>query len=349
MPFNGSGTFQRLRNWVADATAGVKIRADYHDLEDDGFAAGLSNCITKDGQTIVTQNIPMNSKRLTGLEDPVNDQDAATKKYTDVKVTTGGKLTGDLEIERDHPTLTLDDTDASGAEVVFQHMGKTRWIVRMNADAETGTDNTGSNFDIRRYADDGTTMLEQALLINRADGKTTLNGDMWVVRSATEGAIVFGTDASHYLFRNNASWQLTGGKLTLGGQGASGNDAVTWDQLATKQANLGFTPVQQSGGAYQGTNKVYIGWHPGVGLRAQVDATDLGAFVFGTSAIVNSVRWLHAGASYPPGTQSGVWQDPFPGSVIYLYVTAGGTTISGFQHKYLQVAASGGGYVTVGF
>ena len=83
MPFNGSGVYQRVRNWVADATAGVKIRADYHDAEDDGFAAGLTNCITKDGQTIVTQNIPFNSKRLTGLADPVNAQDASTKAYID--------------------------------------------------------------------------------------------------------------------------------------------------------------------------------------------------------------------------------------------------------------------------
>ena len=81
------------RNWVADATAGIKIRADYHDAEDDGFAAGLTNCITKDGQTIVTQNIPMNSKRVTGLADPINPQDAATKAYTDTKMPlTGGTI-----------------------------------------------------------------------------------------------------------------------------------------------------------------------------------------------------------------------------------------------------------------
>jgi len=86
MPFNGAGVYQRVRNWVADATAGIKIRADYHDAEDDGFAAGLSNCITRDGQSIITQNIPFNSKRITALADPVNDQDAATKAYSDTKL-----------------------------------------------------------------------------------------------------------------------------------------------------------------------------------------------------------------------------------------------------------------------
>ncbi len=50
-------------------------------------------------------------------------------------------------------------------------------------------------------------------------------------------------------------------------------------KLDLKQDGLGFTPVQQGGGAGQGSNKVYIGWAGG-SLRAQVDATDLGSFVF---------------------------------------------------------------------
>jgi hypothetical protein len=39
--------------------------------------------------------------------------------------------------------------------------------------------------------------------------------------------------------------------------------------------SLGFTPVQQGGGASQLNNKVYLGWD-GTSLRAQVDATDQG-------------------------------------------------------------------------
>jgi microcystin-dependent protein len=61
----------------------VKIRADFHDSEDN-TADGLSATgITKDGQTAVTQNIPMNSHRIISLADPIDLQDAATKDYAD--------------------------------------------------------------------------------------------------------------------------------------------------------------------------------------------------------------------------------------------------------------------------
>jgi len=50
---------------------------------------------------------------------------------------------------------------------------------------------------------------------------------------------------------------------------------TTRDFNYTPQPSLGFTPVQQNGGAYHQGNKIYIGWD-GANLRAQVDATDLG-------------------------------------------------------------------------
>lgn len=83
MPFDGSGNFTRLMNWVADAAASIKIRADRHDTEDDNFAAGLTNCITKDGQTQPTADIPMNGKKIVNLADPTAAQDVATKAYVD--------------------------------------------------------------------------------------------------------------------------------------------------------------------------------------------------------------------------------------------------------------------------
>lgn len=78
-----SGTFTRLYDWTDDAANGVKIRADRMDAEFDGIATALSTCITKDGQTTVTANIPFNGYRLTGVGDPSGAQDGATKNYVD--------------------------------------------------------------------------------------------------------------------------------------------------------------------------------------------------------------------------------------------------------------------------
>lgn len=60
------------------------------------------------------------------------------------------------------------------------------------------------------------------------------------------------------------------------------NTAVT-NALAAK---LPFTPVQQGGGANQGTNKVYLGWD-GSRLRLQVDTTDLGGLITSTELSTN--------------------------------------------------------------
>lgn len=65
--FNGSGTFVRTYSWADDRDAGIKIRADRSDTEDSGFAAGLSNCLTKDGQNTATANQPMGGFRHTNV------------------------------------------------------------------------------------------------------------------------------------------------------------------------------------------------------------------------------------------------------------------------------------------
>ena len=67
MAFNGTGTFLRLYNWATDKINSIPITASRVDAEMDGMATGLSNCITKDGQTTVSANIPFNSFKATGL------------------------------------------------------------------------------------------------------------------------------------------------------------------------------------------------------------------------------------------------------------------------------------------
>jgi hypothetical protein len=83
MPFNGSGTFSRLYNWVTDKANAVKITASRMDDEFDGMATGLSNCLTRDGQSTPSQNIPFNNKRITGLGDAAADTDALNRQSAD--------------------------------------------------------------------------------------------------------------------------------------------------------------------------------------------------------------------------------------------------------------------------
>lgn len=95
MPFNGSGVFVRLYSWVNDAAANIKIRADRMDNEMNGMATALSSCITKDGQTTVTANLPMAGYRHTSVGDATaRNQYASYAQFADGKglPTVGGTV-----------------------------------------------------------------------------------------------------------------------------------------------------------------------------------------------------------------------------------------------------------------
>lgn len=67
MPFNGSGTFTRVYSWTNDAANSINITASRMDTEDNGFATGLSDCVTRDGQSPWTANLPAAGFKITGL------------------------------------------------------------------------------------------------------------------------------------------------------------------------------------------------------------------------------------------------------------------------------------------
>jgi microcystin-dependent protein len=56
--FNGSGTFNRVHNWVTDKSNVVPVTASRMDTEMDGMATGLTTAICRDGQSTTTARIP---------------------------------------------------------------------------------------------------------------------------------------------------------------------------------------------------------------------------------------------------------------------------------------------------
>lgn len=96
MPFNGSGVFNRNYSWTIDAANTIPITATRVDADTNDIASGLSNCITRDGQSPATANISMGGFRLVGGAPGVVATDFVTMGQSDGRylALTGGALTG---------------------------------------------------------------------------------------------------------------------------------------------------------------------------------------------------------------------------------------------------------------
>jgi len=65
MPFNGSGTYTLPTG--NPVVTGTPISSTTTNNTNSDIATALTNCITRDGQSTPSTNLPMNSKKLTGL------------------------------------------------------------------------------------------------------------------------------------------------------------------------------------------------------------------------------------------------------------------------------------------
>jgi hypothetical protein len=165
-------------------------------------------------------------------------------------------------------------------------------------------------------------------------GSTTLNNELITNGSAcTSGQVLSSRGAGLSPQYQTLNLTASGISNTPAGNISATNVQGAINELDTeKQAALGFTPVQQGGGSGQSTNKVYIGWGGSAGLKAQVDATDLGTFWTGTPAIQsisgNGYQRFPSGLimqwGYASASQSGTnvsFPIAFPNAVVNLQIT----------------------------
>jgi len=87
MAFDGNGTYNRIHDWTDDLANTIPVTASRMDTEDDGFATGLSTCVTKDGQTTITANLPMSGFEHTGVGNAAaRDSYLAASQYQDQSI-----------------------------------------------------------------------------------------------------------------------------------------------------------------------------------------------------------------------------------------------------------------------
>jgi hypothetical protein len=78
-----AGVFTRARNWVTDKNGAVNPQAALFDQEDDNFASGLNNCVTKDGLNKPAAVMDWNGQRLTNLDNATIGSDALNRQTGD--------------------------------------------------------------------------------------------------------------------------------------------------------------------------------------------------------------------------------------------------------------------------
>ena len=106
MPFNSSGVFSRAYSWVADALAGINITASRMDADANDIANGLSQCITSNGTSTVSANIPFGGFRLTEVANGIAGTDVATVEQLTALIATGVGIISNIAALRSLSHLT---------------------------------------------------------------------------------------------------------------------------------------------------------------------------------------------------------------------------------------------------
>jgi Chaperone of endosialidase len=233
MPFDSNGTYSRVdtgaTSWRDDATAGIKIRADLHDAHDNDIATALTTCITKDGRSQPSANIPMNQKKIINLGEPDAPADAATRNYVDTFGTRGSAY-GFTVTGANYPNGMLHFSATTGTTGISWVNADMSWVGKP---AETGK------------------WRQRLCVTNDAQG---LGSELIAVDKG--GILRISGTITHNLSFDGSAWRVnttgTGSALTYtnGTMTLSSNDTATLqnNQVATLQTfwSLGQTTMSHT-------------------------------------------------------------------------------------------------------
>lgn len=125
MSYNGAGTFL-INSAGQPVVTGTTISSTAFNALTADLATGLSTCITKNGQTTVTANVPMSSFKLTGLG--AGSAAGNSLRYEQLFTTTEVTLLGALGFKKGADIASATTTDLSTATGNFVHITGTTTI-----------------------------------------------------------------------------------------------------------------------------------------------------------------------------------------------------------------------------
>lgn len=147
---------------------------------------------------------------------------------------------------------------------------------------------SGNQVLINGFANNDYPYIETRLIVNDAEYRFLMNEDNMILDHPTvhvTGALYVNSTAVSLNGHNHDERYYTESEINT--------------KLNAKQNSLGFTPVQQGGGASQGTNKIYIGWDGSTHkVKCQVDATNMGAFALESWANDTFSKTDHSHSNY---------------------------------------------------
>ena len=244
--FNGSGTFN-ISGVGLPYTSGTTISSSVANTLNTQLAAGLSNCITKDGQQILTANIPFGGYKITGLGTGSASADSASIYNIQCGTGTFISVTGtDTIVGTATPALTAGYV--TGMTYRFFAAGANTGAVTLNISGQGA----------KAVTKNGTTALVAGDIPSGYLITVTYDGTQFVLNTQT----TFGTlTATTLSVSGNAT---ISGKLTSSGGTLSGGNTL-----------LGTYPVATSGFTDNGIaylkNRVAVS----TTLSAAITSTDL--------------------------------------------------------------------------
>lgn len=301
MAFNGSGTFL-INSTGQPVVTGTVISSTVFNALTADLATGLTTCITKDGQTTPTANIPMGTYKITGLGSGTAATDAvALGQLQNGDGITLGSVSGTNTITasaspaitayaaKQHFLFVPANTNSGATTININGLGAKN--VYYNNAACTGGELVsgvpaqivydGTQFQILSTGS-GVTRTGAETLTNKTLTAPTINGT--ITSTVTSGKVfddVSGTTSSMYMnLQNTSGRSIMGTESSAGGALATGSAAyaAVFGSLTGVEAHLisnGVVTLTSNAAGTALTSPVSIGLSGGVYPGATQTAASL--------------------------------------------------------------------------